>query len=585
MLRIIRHALLATVGLAVVLLAVLLARPQWLVPALADLLLPSGWHLDELTVVADAPRLPSVRRLVLSVGGCRLLAVEDAGATLRWNGVTPALDVVQVGVVEIEPACLPAGPGRGLAPLDPPGWALGLFPGTRLQVDALVVAGWLPQPHGLAVRLGPDVLEAKVDGPLVRLAGRWRRGEGMELTELASGRAQVATGAMTLLNPRLELVGPAQLDSATRRVAATVRLAADRLNLGAGGKLESPVATVRLDGPVEELRWSAEATAEGIGPVRAEGSWQAGVLGARLSLQRQGLRGLRPLLPPTLPVELEAGEIGIETTLTWAREAPAAIRLEGELGLSDGRLRLTHAVADGVSLRLPFAFADGVWHFGGERAGQLSVGHMAAAVDATAASARIGGSWPASARSPLWIEDLRLRALGGEVTAERLELPQRGTPAILRLRGIRLEEVSALYGDAAVSLSGTVDADLPLHLEDTALLVEEGQIRNATPLRVRLTNAAALDAFKAGNPTLAQAADWLADLEVDHLEGTVNLRRDGALLLATTIEGRNPTQGDRVVRLNYRHEENLLHLLQSLRIGSDLSRGIERRLSPESRRR
>jgi len=55
------------------------------------------------------------------------------------------------------------------------------------------------------------------------------------------------------------------------------------------------------------------------------------------------------------------------------------------------------------------------------------------------------------------------------------------------------------------------------------------------------------------------------------------------LVLETTVEGRNPEQDSRPVRLNYRHEENLLHLLQSLRIGSDLSRSIEERLSPMPR--
>jgi hypothetical protein len=100
---------------------------------------------------------------------------------------------------------------------------------------------------------------------------------------------------------------------------------------------------------------------------------------------------------------------------------------------------------------------------------------------------------------------------------------------------------------------------------------------------LRLTDAAALEAFQAGNPALAQAADWLSDLHVDRLEGTVNLRRDGTLLLEATVEGRNPARGERAVRLNYRHEENLLHLVQSLRIGADLSRRIEEGLTPGAR--
>ena len=101
MLRIIRHAFLVAFALALALLAVALARPQWLVPVLADLL-PAGWQFDDLTVVARAPRLPKVQRLVLSVAGCRLLDAEDVGATLVWRGLIPALDTVRVGTLAID---------------------------------------------------------------------------------------------------------------------------------------------------------------------------------------------------------------------------------------------------------------------------------------------------------------------------------------------------------------------------------------------------------------------------------------------------------------------------------------------------
>jgi hypothetical protein len=576
--------LLASVALALALLAVALGRPQWLVPGVASLL-PAGWQLDEVGVVAQAPRLPRLQRLALVVRGCRLLEVEDARATLGWRGLAPALAAVEAAKLRIDPACLPDGSSSGPAPVDPPGWAAGLLAGAEVRIDELVVAGWLPEPHRLALRASTDGLAAEVDGPLVRVASRWHRGEGIAITGLDTAGVSLAPRVLAVANPRVELLGPAHLDPATRRLRARLRLSADRLNLTDGGKLDGPAVELSLDGPVDDLHWTAEGNAGGIGPVQAQGTWAAGVLSARLSLARQALSALRSLLPPTVPIELEAGEVGIAATVTWMRDAPAAIVLEGELAVSGGRLVLTHAVAEGVSVRLPFGFADGVWRLGGKRAGEIGVGRIVAAVEATAASARIAGTWPVSERSPLRIEGLRAAVLGGEATVDRLVLPPRGSRATLKLRGIRLEEVSALYGDATVGLRGSVDADLPLHLGDAPLLVEDGQVRNASALHVRVTDAEALEAFKSGNPTLAQAADWLADLEVDHLEGTVNLARDGALVLATTIEGRNPTLGGRAVRLNYRHEENLLHLLQSLRIGSDLSRGIEQRLSPKSRRR
>ena len=583
MLRIIRYGLAAAAALLDTVLVAVLTLPLWLVPGLA-VLLPPGWALDEVQVEPEPPRLPTLRRLALFASGCRLLSLDEGRAVVAWQGAMPTLDALHLDALTIDPACLAGRTEPASAVVDLPGWVGTLFAGTRLQVDRLVIAGWLPQPHRLELGVSAAAVEARVEGPALQLAGRWDAGAGITVHELQMGQAQLATAALTVLRPRLVLDGPARLDIATGRVTATAHLSADRLNLTAGGKLEQPAVTVRLEGPPNNLGWTAEgAAAGGIGPLRGTGIWSGETLSGRLALARQALTALRPLLPPTLPVELQAGQADVEVVVTWSRDAPSQVRLDGELNVSQARLALTHAVADGVAVRLPFGYAAGVWRLGDGRAGQANVARIVAAVDAESASARIAGTWPWSARSPLRIEGLTLRALGGEVALDSLRLPQRGSPATLRLRGIQLDQVSALYGDAGVSLSGAVEADLPLHLDDATLLVEDGVLRNATPLRLRLTDAAALEAFKASNHLVAQAADWLADLHIDRLEGKVNLRRDGALVLETTVEGRNPEQDSRPVRLNYRHEENLLHLLQSLRIGSDLSRSIEERLSPMPR--
>jgi len=388
-----------------------------------------------------------------------------------------------------------------------------------------------------------------------------------------------------VLRPRADLDGPAQLDTATGRLSGKARLAAERLNLAAAGRLEGPQLDLTVEGARGDLAWSARGTATGgVGPVSGEGRWTEAGLSGRLTLARQAVTALQGLLAPTLPIELQGGEAAGEATLSWSGKTDAAPIVEGDLSVSKAQLGWTHGAASGIDVRLPFRYADGVWQIGPGRAAQLAAAQVTAAVPAAAARARVAGSWPWSARRPLRVEGVQFRILGGEATLDALRLPQRGRPATLRLRGIRLEQVSALHGDEVVSLSGAVDADLPLHLDHGTLLVEGGTLRNASPVRLRLTDAEAIAAFKANNPNLAQAADWLSDLHVDRLDGTLDLRRDGELVLAATVEGRNPQRGDRPVRLNYRHEENLLQLLQSLRIGSDLSRDIEQRLSPPPRR-
>jgi hypothetical protein len=646
-LRIIRHAFLAAVSVALVLLAAAFTAPRWL-GTLLGVLLPAGWRLDELALAGAAPRLPVVERLALSKDGCRLLVLDDGRVTLRWTGLDPQLEAVKIAALSVDPVCLPATRGAGGSPMELPEWPGAVLGGARLVVDRLTVVGWLPEPHRVELAAAADALRVAGDGPILKLDGTWspttRQGafeasvtqagpvaglgvrgtlqtgpdlaagvdlsarlvgalpairstldgelvgrwtpDGVALGTLRLGLDHAAIPALTAERIRVELEEPARFDPASGQLSAVATIGAERLNLADAGRLDRPTATLRVAGDLASLEWRAEVRAAGgMGPVDGAGRWSATGLDGRFTLDGQALPALQVLLPPTLPVELEGGSAAADVTLAWPGAEGANVGLEGELRVTDGRLGGTHWAADRVAVRLPFRYAGGTLQLGGRRAAQVTVGTITAAVPAESLSARVGGTWPWSSGAPLRVEGLRLRLLGGEAALDTLRLPQRGRAVNLRLHGIRLEQVSGLHGEEVVSLGGAVDADLPLHLDHGSLLIEDGTVRNTTPVRLRLTDADAIAAFKTNNPTLAEAADWLSDLHVDHLDGTVNLKRDGALVLVATIEGRNPQRGDRPVRLNYRHEENLLHLLQSLRIGSDLSRGIEQRLSPQQRRR
>ena len=646
-LRIIRYGLSVTAAVLVLLLAVVLTAPRWLGPVLAALL-PPGWQLDELAVVTEAWPLPKILRLSVSTDGCRLLALDDGRIAVRWKGPRPQLEAVEIAALTITPACLRAASAAAESSGLPTHWLAAVPGGARLVVDRLTVTGWLAEPHRVELAAASDAIRAAADGPALHLDGQWTlatgEGEfraglphagpvtglgvlgrlrmssdptaGLDVTATLEG-AVPATGSrldgevagrwqpagvtldtlrldldslttpvFTATRARLVLREPARLDAASLRVAAVVAVGMERVNVVDSGRLDQPAVTLQLTGDPAGVVWTAEGRAGGgVGPITGEGKWSESGLDGRLTLDRQPLPPLQGLLPPTVPVELTGGTAAAELKFAWSPGAAGDVGLEGELKVADGRLGGTHWAAEQVTVRLPFRYASGSWQLGARQAGQVTAGRITAAVPAESLSARVAGAWPWSARAPLRLEGLRLRLLGGEATLDALRLPQGGRAVTLRLRGIELEQLSALYGDEVVSLGGAVDADLPLHLDHGSLLIDDGTVRNATPVRLRLTDAEAIAAFKANNPNLAQAADWLSDLHVDRLEGRVNLNRDGALVLVATIEGRNPQRGDRSVRLNYRHEENLLHLLQSLRIGSDLSRGIEQRLSPARRRR
>lgn len=447
----------------------------------------------------------------------------------------------------------------------------------------LDVAGPAPPALSLGAKLAGAVVPtgSRLDGELTL---GWRDGVAT-VSGLRLGLDQAVIPGLVALRPELRTAAPLVLRAHDLRLQADVSLAAARINIVDGGKVDSPQAKVRLDGDLSGLDWELQATGSGeIGPVTGSGRLDGNGLAGRLRLAGQALPSLQVLLPPTSPVGLEDGSASLDLGLQWVPGSHGP-RLEGEGAVSNARIALTHGVATGVDARAAFTYADGTWRVDRERPATLAVERIDAAVPAEAGRARVSGAWPYNARDPLRIEGLRVGCLGGAISLNALSLPSSGTAVTLALRGIRLEQVSALYGDRTVSLSGTVDGDLPLRAGRDGWTVESGVLKNRSSVRIRLSDADALAVFKRANPGLADAADWLSDLEVSRLDATVDLQADGTLVLVATIEGHNPQRADRPVRLNYRHEENLFQLLQSLRIGSDLGRDIEQRLSPQQRSR
>lgn len=536
----------------------------------------------------------------------RLAGASDGGL-LRFRVEGPALDAdlawdaaARRGRVELRRysgeaagSAIEADGAIDLAPTGAAGQAslggrVGLRLPGRVELD-MAISGSLDVTHPEAPRLSLSAAVAgtvppggsKLDGDL---ALAW--GDGvLTVSALRLGLEQAVMQRLVALRPTLVLARPVVLHPEGPRLGADLGLAAARINIVDGGKLEAPQVRVRLDGDAAGVDWALQGTAGGdIGPLTGRGRLDRQGITGRLRLADQALPRYQPLLPPNAPVALQGGAASLDLSLSWASGSTGP-RLEGDATVSKAGIGLTHGSVEGIGAGAVFTFADGTWRISRDRPAAVSVERVTAALTAGAGRARIHGAWPYTAREPLRVEGLRLAILGGELSVDALSLPPSGRAITLALRGIRLEEVSALYGDRTVSLSGTVEGDLPLRLGRDGWTVVGGVLRNGSPVRIRLADAEALAAFKRANPGLADAADWLSDLEVGRLDATLDMAADGTLVLVATIEGRNAQRGDRPVRLNYRHEENVFQLLQSLRIGSDLGRGIEQRLSPQQRSR
>ncbi|MCZ6888434.1 MAG: YdbH domain-containing protein [Gammaproteobacteria bacterium] len=179
------------------------------------------------------------------------------------------------------------------------------------------------------------------------------------------------------------------------------------------------------------------------------------------------------------------------------------------------------------------------------------------------------------------IANVQANLLGGSARLTPIEYYMADSTADFRvtLDGLDLAQVLALEGED-VTGTGILDGRLHVRLDGSAIVVEGGELDARDPggnIRVAQAAVAANALSELG---LGFAVEALADFNYDKLHVGVDYAADGALALAVRLEGRNPAiEGGRPLHYNLNINENLLDLLNSLRLADEVSDRVERRIT------
>ena len=172
---------------------------------------------------------------------------------------------------------------------------------------------------------------------------------------------------------------------------------------------------------------------------------------------------------------------------------------------------------------------------------------------------------------------LNLKVLGGEVRAEDYSyaLPSGDGQAELQLESIQLPELLALQQQKFESM-GVLSGSVPVQLMAGNLSVTNASIGALAPGGyIRYEAEPSVRELAASNAGVAVVLDAMENFEYHTLEASVDYNADGQMFARTSIKGANPDyQGGREVHLNLNLEENILVLLRSLRLGSDIAEQI-----------
>jgi hypothetical protein len=269
------------------------------------------------------------------------------------------------------------------------------------------------------------------------------------------------------------------------------------------------------------------------------------------------------------PYDLDGGRVDLQVDLRWAQLPVLAGSVSASL--HDVNAHYDEYVVGGLNGVLHLAVADDGWLLQ-----PSALEARAVELGVTLAEVETALSWSGDTVS---VRRTTAEVLGGRARAEPFDyhIPTGEAYLTLDLENLDLAEILALEGDQ-VTGTGRLNGTLPVTVRGNAPSIDGGQVRADAP-GGRLQVSSAL-AGGTGMPGLDFALRALQNFDYQVLQGDVAYTEEGDLTLGVRLEGRNPeVEGGRPIHYNLTVTENIPTLLRSLRLESQLTRGIERALT------
>ena len=114
---------------------------------------------------------------------------------------------------------------------------------------------------------------------------------------------------------------------------------------------------------------------------------------------------------------------------------------------------------------------------------------------------------------------------------------------ILTAKEIELAEILAIKEFAAIYVTGTIGAELPIAIEENGISIDSGKLEGEPPGGV-------IRYLAGGEPTETEASSIalvtaaLSNFEYESLTSDVTYNKDGDLILQMQLKGRNPELED-----------------------------------------
>lgn len=198
---------------------------------------------------------------------------------------------------------------------------------------------------------------------------------------------------------------------------------------------------------------------------------------------------------------------------------------------------------------------------------------------------QLSGTYTATRAQPslgvLKVKQAQTAIMGGTLRLDPGEwnLQQKTLVLPLQLQGLDLNQLFSLYPAEGLAGSGLIDGQLPLSVSAAGVAIEQGQLLARAPGGQLEFHSERIRALGRSNPAMQMVAQSLEDFHFSTLSSQVNYDRQGKLLLAMRLEGRNPAiEQGRPINFNINLEEDIPTLLASLQLTDKVNEIIQQRM-------
>ncbi|MFK7794874.1 MAG: YdbH domain-containing protein [Gammaproteobacteria bacterium] len=273
-----------------------------------------------------------------------------------------------------------------------------------------------------------------------------------------------------------------------------------------------------------------------------------------------------------LPLQLKGGELDVGVDAIWNIDnsvSEISIKLLAERVKGD---YAQNQFSD-LNVALEFVGQDG-WKL--TRAADIKIGHVNVGVPLKDVSMRLDRMEYQVQEQPLvGLSDIYASALDGSIYSKQIEvdLNRRENEFSIFLSSLSLDKLIALNQTEDLVASGTLDGELPMHLDDGVLLIDGGWLSaNEDGGYIKY---ARIGEVLVGNENLQLVGELLEDFQYSEMSARVDLVSGGELTLATKLHGRSPNAAlNKQVNLNFKIDFNLWKFLESARLLTHIDQDI-----------